>query len=173
MEEMDLRWQMSMLTMRARRKWSATTATRGDILLGSAELQETKTTSTRKPQEENEQILKDLKKSELMVLGYKTGLKSVEERLEFFKTNESIYLEDIKVFKVEIQMKDIAIRELRKKLKIAQKEKDVIQLSVEKFENASKDKFVSKPVVENYKAKSSKEETKKVKENNDALIIEE
>ncbi|GJT47034.1 hypothetical protein Tco_0955749 [Tanacetum coccineum] len=39
-EEMDLRWQMAMLTMRARSpKWSATTATRGDILLGSAELQ--------------------------------------------------------------------------------------------------------------------------------------
>nr|GEV01200.1 hypothetical protein [Tanacetum cinerariifolium] len=32
-------------------KWSATTATRGDILLGSEELQEIKTTSTRKAQE--------------------------------------------------------------------------------------------------------------------------
>ncbi|GJW64709.1 putative ribonuclease H-like domain-containing protein [Tanacetum coccineum] len=32
-------------------KWSATTATRGDILLGSAELQEIKTTRTRKAQE--------------------------------------------------------------------------------------------------------------------------
>ncbi|GKC95927.1 hypothetical protein Tco_1161369, partial [Tanacetum coccineum] len=43
-EEIDLRWQMAMLTMRARSlKWSATTATRGDILLGSAELQEIKT----------------------------------------------------------------------------------------------------------------------------------
>ncbi|GJW10146.1 hypothetical protein Tco_1575973 [Tanacetum coccineum] len=60
-EEMDLRWQMAMLTMRARRflkntgrkltvngmrlvvlltsKVESTTATRGDILLGSAELQ--------------------------------------------------------------------------------------------------------------------------------------
>ncbi|GJQ95396.1 hypothetical protein Tco_0006535 [Tanacetum coccineum] len=52
MKEMDLRWQMAMLTMRARSpKWSATTATRGDILLGSAELQEIKTTRTRKAQE--------------------------------------------------------------------------------------------------------------------------
>ncbi|GJU24097.1 putative ribonuclease H-like domain-containing protein [Tanacetum coccineum] len=70
---MDLRWQMAMLTMRARRflkntgrkltvngnetiglispNWSATTAIRGDILLGSAELQEIKTTRTRKAQE--------------------------------------------------------------------------------------------------------------------------
>nr|GEX10476.1 hypothetical protein [Tanacetum cinerariifolium] len=37
---------------------------------------------------QNEKLLKDLKKSKLIVLGYKAGLKSVEERLEFFKTNE-------------------------------------------------------------------------------------
>ncbi|GKC02534.1 hypothetical protein Tco_0994144 [Tanacetum coccineum] len=97
-------------------KWSAATATRGDILLGSAELQEIKTIRTRKSQEgsdqaeegpnyalmsfsspssdsevsngsicskscletaellksQNDKLLKDLKKSELMVLGYKT-----------------------------------------------------------------------------------------------------
>nr|GEV30534.1 retrotransposon protein, putative, unclassified [Tanacetum cinerariifolium] len=86
----------------------------------------------------NEQLTIDLKKSELMVLGYKTGLKSVEERLEFFKTNESVYLEDINALKVEIQMKDIAIKELRRKLELAQKEKDSIQLKVNKYENASK-----------------------------------
>nr|GEY68650.1 putative reverse transcriptase domain-containing protein [Tanacetum cinerariifolium] len=49
---------------------------------------------------QNEQLLKDLKKSELMVLAYKTGLKSVEERIEFFKKNEFIYLEENKVLKV-------------------------------------------------------------------------
>ncbi|GJY29991.1 hypothetical protein Tco_0405758 [Tanacetum coccineum] len=36
-------------------KWSATTATRGDILLRSAELQEIKTTRTRKAQEGSDQ----------------------------------------------------------------------------------------------------------------------
>ncbi|GJV60279.1 hypothetical protein Tco_1466379 [Tanacetum coccineum] len=72
-KEMDLRWQMAMLTMRVRRflkntgkkliingnesvgfdksKWSATTTTRRDILLKSVELQEIKTTRTRKSQE--------------------------------------------------------------------------------------------------------------------------
>nr|GEV00598.1 ribonuclease H-like domain-containing protein [Tanacetum cinerariifolium] len=167
----------------------------------------------------NEQLLKDLKKSELMVLGYKTGLKSVEERLEFFKTNESIYLEDIKILKIEIQMKEIAITELRKKLEIAQNEKDGIQLTIDKFENASKDlnklincqivnnykkeleyenynavpppytgnfipttsnlsytsldEFANKPVAENVKPMSSKEEAKAVRKNNDIPIIEE
>nr|GEX86147.1 hypothetical protein [Tanacetum cinerariifolium] len=115
-------------------------------------------------------------------------------------------------------MREIAIRELRKKLEIAQKEKDGIQLNVNKFKHASKslnkliecqivnnckkglgyeyynavappytrncmppihdlsftslDEFVNKPVVENYKAKYSEEESKVVRKN-DAPIIEE
>ncbi|GJZ98868.1 ribonuclease H-like domain-containing protein [Tanacetum coccineum] len=102
---------------------------------------------------QNDQLLKDLKKSELMVLGYKTGLKSVEERLEFYKTNESMYLEDIKGLKVEIHTREITIRELRNKLKIAQKEKDGIQLNVDKFENASKslNKLIECRIVDNCK----------------------
>nr|GEV32372.1 hypothetical protein [Tanacetum cinerariifolium] len=95
---------------------------------------------------QNEQLTKDLKKSELMVLGYKLGLESVKERLKFFKTNESVYLEDIKVLKVEIQMKDIA------KLDLAQKEKDNIRLTVDKLENVSKslNKLIDCQIIDNY-----------------------
>nr|GEY31105.1 hypothetical protein [Tanacetum cinerariifolium] len=115
-------------------------------------------------------------------------------------------------------MEEIDIRELRKKLEIDQKERDGIQLNVDKFQHASKslnkliecqivdnckkglgyenynavsppyignfmpptplsftglDEFVNKLVAENYKAKSSKEETKVVRKNDDSLIIEE
>nr|GFA52735.1 hypothetical protein [Tanacetum cinerariifolium] len=144
---------------------------------------------------QNEQLLKDLKKSKLMVLGYETGLMSVEERLEFYKTNESIYLEDIKVLNNEIQMGEISITELKKKLEIAQKEKDGIQLKkgivYESYYAVlppytgnfmplkpdlyftGLDEFVNKPVDENTKAKSSDEEPKVVKKNDDALIIKE
>ncbi|GJT24632.1 hypothetical protein Tco_0894569, partial [Tanacetum coccineum] len=47
----------------------------------------------------------------------------------------------------------IAIRELRKKLEIAQKEKDRIQFNVNKFENASKslDKLIDSQIVDNCK----------------------
>nr|GEW99402.1 hypothetical protein [Tanacetum cinerariifolium] len=167
---------------------------------------------------QNDQLLKDLKKYKLMVLGYNTGLESVEERLEFYKRNESIYFQDIKGLKFEIQIGEISIRELRKKLEIAQK-KHGIQLNVDKFEHASKslnkliecqivdnckkglsyenynavpppytgnfmpltpnlsftglDEFVNKPVVENCKAKSSQEDPKVVRKNDDALVIKE
>ncbi|GJT53463.1 ribonuclease H-like domain-containing protein [Tanacetum coccineum] len=121
-------------------------------------------------------------------------LELVEEKLEFYKGNESIYLEDIKGLKFEIQVGEITIRELRKKLEIVQKEKDEIQLNVEKFEDASKnlppytgkfmplkpnlsftglDDFVNKPVDENCKAMSSEEEPKVVRKYDDAPTIEE
>ncbi|GJR08753.1 ribonuclease H-like domain-containing protein [Tanacetum coccineum] len=102
---------------------------------------------------QNDQLLKDLKKSELMVLGYKTGLESVEEKLEVYKANESIYLQDIKGLKFEIHIGEITIRELRKKLDIVQKEKDGIQLNVDKFEHASKslNKLIECQIVNNCK----------------------
>ncbi|GJZ67525.1 hypothetical protein Tco_0630765 [Tanacetum coccineum] len=145
-------------------EWSAKTAIRGDNLLGSAELQEIKTTK-RKAQEgvdqaeegpnyalmtysfsssdsevsndsncsksymetvkllksQNDQLLRYLEKSSLMVLGYKTG--------------------------------EITISELRKKLEKLQKEKDSIQFNVDKFENASEslNKLIKCQIVDNYK----------------------
>nr|GEW06386.1 ribonuclease H-like domain-containing protein [Tanacetum cinerariifolium] len=107
---------------------------------------------------QNEQLIKDLKKSVLMVLGYKSGLESVKERLKFFKTNKSVYLEDIKLLKVKIQMKETTIIELNRKLDVAQKEKD--------------DEFADKPVAENIKY--SKEETKAIMKKlmDDVLLLE-
>nr|GEZ69087.1 hypothetical protein [Tanacetum cinerariifolium] len=88
--------------------------------------------------EQNEQLLKDLKTSKINVITYKTGLESVEARLLVYKKNESIYKEDIKLLKREIHLREVAITELRRKLELAQKQKDKIQLTVENFENSSK-----------------------------------
>ncbi|GJZ89665.1 hypothetical protein Tco_0661447 [Tanacetum coccineum] len=66
--------------------------------------------------------------------------------------DESIFAE-LKVLKFEIECKDIAIRKLRKKLEITQKEKDSIQFNVDKFENASKslDKLIECQIVDSCK----------------------
>nr|GFA79713.1 hypothetical protein [Tanacetum cinerariifolium] len=50
-------------------------------------------------------------------------------------------------------MKDIAIKELRRKLEVAKKEKDVIQLTIEKLKNASKglNKLIECQIVGSYK----------------------
>ncbi|GJV83852.1 ribonuclease H-like domain-containing protein [Tanacetum coccineum] len=216
MEEMDLRWQMAMLTMRARRFLKNTRrklTVNGNETIGFDKSKvecynchkrgnfarecraprnqdnKNKESSRRSvPVEEgpnyalmafssdsevsndsiclkscletvellksqNDQLLKDLKKFELMVLAYKIGLESVEEKLEVYKANESIYLQDIKGLKFEIHIGEIAIGELRKKLETVQKEKDGIQLNVDKFEHASKslNKLIECQIVDNYK----------------------
>nr|GEX49060.1 hypothetical protein [Tanacetum cinerariifolium] len=85
--------------------------------------------------------------------GYKVGLKSVEERLKFFKNNESIYSEDIKKLKFKIHCNEITIRELRKKLETVQREKYGIQLTVKKLKNASKNlnKLIDSQIVDKCK----------------------
>ncbi|GKA83734.1 ribonuclease H-like domain-containing protein [Tanacetum coccineum] len=102
---------------------------------------------------QNDQLLRDLVKSSLMVLDYKTGLESVEEKLEFYKKNESVYVENINSLKWNIQVGEITIRELRKKLEKIQKEKDNIQFNVDKFENAYKslNKLIECEIVDNCK----------------------
>ncbi|GJS84852.1 ribonuclease H-like domain-containing protein [Tanacetum coccineum] len=63
-----------------------------------------------------EQLLKRFEKYELMVVTYKTGLHSIEERLEFYKKNKSGYVEKINGLKWDIQVGEMTIGELRKKL---------------------------------------------------------
>ncbi|GJY10696.1 ribonuclease H-like domain-containing protein [Tanacetum coccineum] len=88
--------------------------------------------------EQNEQLVKDLRTTRISVVSYKTSLESVEARLLVFKKNESVYEEDIKLLKREIYLRDLDIIELKRKLELATKEKDEVQLTIQKFENSSK-----------------------------------
>nr|GEY77921.1 hypothetical protein [Tanacetum cinerariifolium] len=88
--------------------------------------------------EQNEQLLKVLRTSKINAITYKIGLESVEARLLVYKKNKSIYEKDIKLLKQEIHLRELTITELRRKLELAQKQKDEIQLTVENFENLSK-----------------------------------
>nr|GEX14597.1 hypothetical protein [Tanacetum cinerariifolium] len=118
-------------------------------------------------------------------------LESVEAKILVYKKNESVYEEDIKLLKREIYLKDIAITELRRNLKLAQKQKDEIQLTVENFENSSKslsklldsqitdkckaglsETIIKKPVVKTSETKASEDKPKVVRNNYAPLIIE-
>nr|GEY58668.1 ribonuclease H-like domain-containing protein [Tanacetum cinerariifolium] len=124
LEEMDLKWQMAMLTMRARRflqragrnlrangptslgfdmfRWSVTTTIGMDILQGSV------------------------------------GLESVEARLLVYKQNKSIFEEDVKLLKLEVQLRDNALVNLRRTLEKAEQERDDLKLKLENFQTSSK-----------------------------------
>ncbi|GKD79347.1 hypothetical protein Tco_1341968, partial [Tanacetum coccineum] len=155
-------------------KWSATTATRGDILLGSAELQEIKT--TRRKSQEGVCLWKQLLPQlwcHVMVLVDMTRV--IRQRNGLIMHSWLTYLQVL------------TQSELRKKLEKLQKEKDSIQFNVDKFENAFEipppyirnfmpptpdlsftglDEFVNKPVVEN--RKSDEEVSKVVRKSDDS-----
>ncbi|GJS89356.1 ribonuclease H-like domain-containing protein [Tanacetum coccineum] len=88
--------------------------------------------------EHYDKLTKDFNKSQLNVGAYKAGLESVEARLDVYKKNEAVFEEDIKILKLDIMLRDNALTELRKKFEKAEKERDDLKLTLEKFENSSK-----------------------------------
>ncbi|GJS72120.1 ribonuclease H-like domain-containing protein [Tanacetum coccineum] len=117
--------------------------------------------------EQNEKLLKELRTSKLNTIAYKTSLESVEARLLVYKKNEFVNEEDIKLLKRDIYLKEVSITNLRRKLELAQKQKDEIQLTPIVCEPT-----VRKPLVETSEAKDSANKPKVVKKNNGAPIIE-
>ncbi|GJZ02428.1 hypothetical protein Tco_0520389 [Tanacetum coccineum] len=118
----------------------------------------------------------------------KSCMETWKKKLEFYKKNEYVYVENINGLKSDIQVKEMTIRELRKKLEKLQKEKDSIQFNVENFEEMQSESLKqahssvilfekckkvlsNKLVVEN--RKSDEDVSKVVGKNNDAPIIKE
>nr|GEW29643.1 putative ribonuclease H-like domain-containing protein [Tanacetum cinerariifolium] len=65
-------------------------------------------------------------------------LESVEARLLVYRQNESVFEEDIKLVKHEVQLRDNALVSLRQNLKNAEQERDDLKLKLEKFQTSSK-----------------------------------
>nr|GFA40617.1 ribonuclease H-like domain-containing protein [Tanacetum cinerariifolium] len=61
-----------------------------------------------------------LRKSQFDVISYKAGLESVEARILVYQQNETVFEEDIKLLKLDVQLKDNALVDLRKKFKKAE-----------------------------------------------------
>nr|GEW99990.1 reverse transcriptase domain-containing protein [Tanacetum cinerariifolium] len=85
-----------------------------------------------------DKLTNDLKKSQFDVLSYKTGLESVEARLVVYQHNENVFEEDIKLLKLDVMLRDNALVDLRKKFEKAKKDRDELKLTLEKFQNSSK-----------------------------------
>nr|GEV38288.1 ribonuclease H-like domain-containing protein [Tanacetum cinerariifolium] len=80
----------------------------------------------------------DFRKSQFDVISYKIGLESVEARLLVYQQNETIFEEDIKLLKLEFQLRDNALVVLRQKFKKAEQERDDLKLKLEKCQTSSK-----------------------------------
>ncbi|GJY88283.1 hypothetical protein Tco_0502911 [Tanacetum coccineum] len=243
MKEMDLRWQMAMLTKRARRaprnqdnknkessRRSVPMETSTSIALVSCDGLGGYDWSDQAVEGPNYALMAfSSLSSGSKVSNYSICSKSCLETVELLKSQNDQLLKDLKKYelmvldikglKFEIHIREITIRELRMKLEIVQKEKDSIKLNVDKFEHASKslnkliechivdnckkglgyenynavpppytgnfmpptpdlsftglDEFVNKPIIENCEAMSSEEEPKVVRKCDDAPSIKE
>nr|GEZ01683.1 hypothetical protein [Tanacetum cinerariifolium] len=85
-----------------------------------------------------DKLTKNYKKSQFDVISYQTGLESTEGRLLVYKQNESVFEEDIKLLKLEVQLRDNALVSLRQNLEKVEHERDEFKLKLENFQTSSK-----------------------------------
>ncbi|GJS21564.1 hypothetical protein Tco_0450196 [Tanacetum coccineum] len=93
----------------------------------------------------------------------KSCLELVEEKLEFYKKNESVYVENNNGLKWDIQVEEITIRELRKKLEKIQKEKDSIQFNSDEEVSKVVRKSGDFPIIEDWVSDSEEENVSQTK----------
>ncbi|GJU80706.1 ribonuclease H-like domain-containing protein [Tanacetum coccineum] len=88
--------------------------------------------------EQYDSLSSDYKKSQFNLVSYTAGLESVEARLAHYKKNEAMFEECINVLNLEVKLRDNSLVENKKKLEKAEKERDELKLTLEKFQNSSK-----------------------------------
>nr|GFA10153.1 hypothetical protein [Tanacetum cinerariifolium] len=85
-----------------------------------------------------DKLTNDLRKSQFDVLSYKTGLESIEARLLVYQQNETVFEKDIKLLKLDVELRDNALVALRQIFKRAKQERDELRLKLDKFQTSSK-----------------------------------
>nr|GFB21985.1 hypothetical protein [Tanacetum cinerariifolium] len=171
LEEMDLKWQMAILTMRARKflqKTGRNLGFNGPTSMGfdmakvecynchrkgyfareCRSLKDSRKTAVAEPQRRSSyQAEEEPTNFALMAFSSsssnsssdcETGLESVEARLLVYKQNESALEENIKLLNIEVQLRDNALANLRQKLETTKKERDDLNMKLEKFQTYSK-----------------------------------
>nr|GEW65183.1 DNA-directed DNA polymerase [Tanacetum cinerariifolium] len=121
LKEMDLKWQMAMLTMRARRFLQMT----------GRNLGANGTTAIRF----------DMSKADEEPPNYALRAFTSSSSLSssgFDNENKNVFEEDIKLLKLDVMLRDNALVELRKKFEKAEKEIDELKLTLEKVQTSSK-----------------------------------
>nr|GEV58720.1 hypothetical protein [Tanacetum cinerariifolium] len=132
LEEMNLKWQMAMLTMRARSyDWSfqaeeePTNYALMAFTSSSSSISDSEAAPCSKAcykayttlQSHYDKLTNDLRKSQFDVLSYKKGLESVKARLVIYQKNKTVFEKNIKLLKLDVMLRDNALVDLRKKFK--------------------------------------------------------
>ncbi|GJS84311.1 hypothetical protein Tco_0750852 [Tanacetum coccineum] len=139
LEETDLKWQVTMLTMRVKRFLKKTG--RNLNFNGKETVGFDKTKGIRNGDAPRRNATVETPANALVVqdvIGYQMGLESLEARIVVHEKNEVVYEDDIAFLKCDVQVKDISIKDLKNQLEEALKEKDDLKLKLENFEESLK-----------------------------------
>ncbi|GJR13190.1 putative ribonuclease H-like domain-containing protein [Tanacetum coccineum] len=159
LEEMDLKWQLALLSMRARSIMADEEVPTNMALMDflDSEVYNDKTcsntylTSFESLKTWYDNLRTEFNKFEFDLATYKRGLASVEEQLVFYKKNEVMFCDQIDILKIDSLFKDSKINALNIQIEILKKEKESNQIKINNFENASKslDKLIGSQVSDN------------------------
>nr|GFA86691.1 hypothetical protein [Tanacetum cinerariifolium] len=145
-EEMDLKWQMAMVTMRTRRFLQKTGRNLEEDPTNFALMDFTSNSSSDNKvsscskacskaysqlQTQYDTLTKNFCKSQFDVISYQIGLEFVDAKLLVYKQNESVLEENIKLLNIEVQLRDTALTTLRQKLDTTEKERDDLNMNVD------------------------------------------
>ncbi|GJT05689.1 ribonuclease H-like domain-containing protein [Tanacetum coccineum] len=103
--------------------------------------------------EQYDNLSSDYKKSQFNLVSYKVGLKSVEARLAHYKKNETVFEESINVLKLEVRLRDNALNEYKMNLEKAEKDRDQLIRTLERYQNSSKslNNILKNQVIDKYR----------------------
>ncbi|GJW17070.1 hypothetical protein Tco_0024506, partial [Tanacetum coccineum] len=159
LEAMDLKWKLSLLSMRAKRYYQRTGKKifiNAKITAGydiSKKQGKNEDTSSKEmlaidgvgfdwsdmAKEQCDDLIVKLNQTEFTAATYKRGLATVEEQLITYRKNEVLFSEEVAVLKREVACKDYEINVLKSEFEKVKQEKEGIEFKIEKFDKASKD----------------------------------
>nr|GEU97646.1 putative ribonuclease H-like domain-containing protein [Tanacetum cinerariifolium] len=140
LEEMDLKWQMAMLTIRAMRFLQMTgrnLGANGTVVIGF-DMSKCDGVGSFDWSFQAYEVPINYALMAFTSSSSSSSSESVEARLVVYQHNENVFEEDIKLLKLDVMLRDNALVELRKNFEKAKKEKDELKLTLEKFQSSLK-----------------------------------
>ncbi|GJU18907.1 ribonuclease H-like domain-containing protein [Tanacetum coccineum] len=162
LEAIDLKWQLSLLSMTAKRECKAPRSKEGQFRnqdntkkRGNNEHTSSKAmlaidgvgfdwSDMAEEQVQTNMALmafldSELNQTEFTATTYKRGLATLEEQLITYRKNEVLFSEEVTVLKREVACQDYEINMLKSEFEKVKQKKEGIEFKIEKFDKASKD----------------------------------
>ncbi|GKC12502.1 hypothetical protein Tco_1009284 [Tanacetum coccineum] len=143
LEAIYLMWQLSLLSVRAKKYYQRTC---NKIFINAndiARYDKSKSDMAEEQVQANMALMafsdSELNESKFKATTYKRGLATLEDQIITYTKNEVLFSEEIGVLKREVACKDYEINMLKSKFEKVKQEKDGIDFNIEKFDKASKD----------------------------------